>query len=114
MPEMRTWVLEPYCPRCGSYKGIGDCSNIDCKNASGSIIEPTKTCKKCGQPAVVVCARCDSGFCRHHSSHTTSSKFLVFNQCVGTCSKCRQVVCENCWILGEKREISCVIHLEKD
>jgi hypothetical protein len=110
-------VLDPYCTRCGSYKGIGFCKNKSCLSYAAEIkwgqsFESKGSCALCRNDASVSCARCGNMYCNTHSENGKESQFAGLNHYIGLCSVCEILVCENCWILNEKGAILCIEHFE--
>lgn len=113
--------LLPICQFCGEYKGVGMCKNPACSgfkqeletgspNMRDSVIRSCNVCKK---ESVVSCVQCGRGFCQTHSDGAKLNQLGSFHQQLGTCVECKQVVCENCWILNPNGNIVCLIHLEE-
>ncbi len=116
-------LLLPICQSCGEYKGVGSCKNPRCQEyiLGGTTQEEdnadectNQECNICGREKYAVCTQCDRVFCEPHSLGFNSTRFVNFNQHLGTCIECQKIVCENCWILGPNGEITCLIHLEKE
>ena len=113
-------ILDPYCPVCKEYKGIGQCTNVSCHPRSHSPshsrieigLELARSCHKCDNHAEVHCSHCGRGFCEIHSKNKNSNKFEEFTQSIGTCSSCKNYVCEKCWMIEDQGLIFCLEHLE--
>ena len=114
--------LLPMCQECGKYKGVGPCVDSNCPgskitstgNDSGERMEgPTyESCSLCRNETVVSCCRCSRGFCKKHETGKVEGRLVKWDQRVGTCTICKQVVCENCWILEGDGTITCLVHHE--
>lgn len=117
-------LLLPICQGCGEYKGVGLCKNSTCSsskitsNRENSVKmrkeSVHKSCSLCESTSVVTCNSCNRSFCEIHGSGQGERYLVKWNQRVGTCSICTQVVCENCWILEEEGAITCLVHLEEN
>jgi len=114
-------LLLPICSHCGKYKGIGPCKNPACTEYVGELetekrkssnVSINRECTICGAEEVYVCVQCGKGFCKLHSTGAEMNHLGSFHQHVGTCIECKQVVCEDCWILNPNGDILCLIHLE--
>ncbi len=115
-------LLLPICPVCGKYKGVGRCKNSSCSSSKNTMsgensVESRKgsthnSCSLCESTAVVTCCRCNRSFCETHGNNQGDGYLVKWNQRVGTCSICTQVVCENCWILEDEGAITCLAHHE--
>lgn len=115
-------LLLPICQVCGKYKGVGYCRNSNCSSSKitsrrENSVEMRKesvhkSCSLCERAAVVSCCRCNRSFCDIHGTGQGEGCLVKWNQRVGTCSICTQVVCENCWILEDEGTITCLVHHE--
>ena len=120
-------LLDPFCNECGMYKGIGFCKNPDCKsqipeseNETDSGVQTRykqvnqqNLCCLCENLSIVICCRCNQGYCETHSSGLNESRLCHKDQHIGLCIKCQRFVCENCWILNDSGSILCLNHLEE-
>ncbi|MFW9926054.1 MAG: hypothetical protein ACFFDM_04725 [Candidatus Thorarchaeota archaeon] len=116
-------LLQPICHICGKYKGVGPCSNPKCQESigkSGVMTKPItkkianrELCAICEKDAVLSCYRCNLGFCEIHGTAQAEEYLVIFDQRVGTCSICKQIVCENCWIFEGDGNITCLAHHEQ-
>ena len=114
-------ALDPFCSRCGKYKGIGPCLNPNCRSydnktdpGSQVILNHSDWCSICGSPAEIKCHVCGQSFCDVHALGKNDSQLHHKDQHVGTCVKCNSYVCEDCWILNTSGSILCLYHLEKN
>ena len=110
-----SYDLLPYCPRCGQYKGIGDCKNPNCGGISENgepIDNKTSTCAVCSSSGAVSCSVCGQNYCMDHSAGADQIELIFVDQHVGTCDICGKIVCEYCWILNKDGKITCLNHLE--
>jgi hypothetical protein len=112
-------LLDPYCPHCNEYKGVGLCKNDTChsivsdeEGISQGGVSAIQTCQKCDGTAQVTCSRCGNGFCEEHSIGKEKEDFFDFSLLIGTCIICSSYVCERCWIINDQDNIECVIHHE--
>ncbi len=102
----RKEMLEPFCPTCGAYKGVGPCINPKCpdsiyykiEHAEPGEKESQDVCKICGAPAEIKCSVCGRGFCKAHAKKYTSTKFEP-PQLIGSCKICGKIVCSSCWVI---------------
>jgi hypothetical protein len=69
-------------------------------------------CSQCEKPADVECIRCGRGFCEVHGEEEITGHLSKWDQRIGTCTKCNQSVCENCWLLEGDGLITCLVHHE--
>jgi len=110
-------VLDPYCPQCGAYKGVGECRTQTCKsvkwNKENDDSHRIGECTRCDNSVAITCSRCGNGYCTLHSENSLSSRIEKFIQSMGTCSICGLIVCENCWLVGDNGEIQCLKHWEE-
>ncbi len=115
-------LLLPVCQICGKYKGVGPCKDVNCIDSYKSIRNDYvkmerrldyRSCNHCENEAHILCSRCNSGFCETHGTGHDINQLERWNQLVGTCSICKQVVCENCWILEGDGAITCLEHHER-
>ncbi len=99
-------MLQPFCPTCGAYKGIGPCINPKCPDSIYYKIERAEQksdkdkgkCAICGAPAHVKCSICGREFCKNHSQKYKSSK-LEPAQLIGSCKICGKIICSSCWVI---------------
>lgn len=115
-------LLLPICPICGKYKGVGYCRDPNCRGSK--IISKreneltirkrsnNKSCSLCDNDAILSCCRCYLGYCKKHGIAENEEYLVKLDQRVGTCSICKQIVCENCWILEGDGAITCLEHHE--
>jgi hypothetical protein len=72
-----------------------------------------RSCSVCKNESVVFCVQCGRGFCLNHGEGVKLTRLVSFHQRLGTCTECKQVVCEECWILNPNGDIVCLKHLEE-
>lgn len=115
-------LLLPICQVCGKYKGVGLCKNSSCSSSKftssrENSVEMRKgsthnSCSLCESVAVFLCSKCNRGFCEIHGTGQIEGQLVKCDQRLGTCSICKKVVCENCWILEGDGAITCLAHHE--
>ena len=100
--------LLPICNKCGKYKGVGSCN-------CGGLTEMKSTetkCSQCDNSSIIECVRCGKGFCEIHGKEEVIGHLTRWDQRIGTCKICNQLVCENCWLLEDDGKITCLVHHE--
>jgi hypothetical protein len=104
----------PFCSYCGEYKGLGQCNNPNCKEIESAEIGNLNTqrnkCIICRDLATHHCYRCGVGYCEHHSKNMTETRLVAMEQHLGTCTICREIVCEQCWIFNHLGLVTCQAH----
>ncbi|MHA1247482.1 MAG: hypothetical protein ACTSPE_09170 [Candidatus Thorarchaeota archaeon] len=103
-------VLAPYCPSCGSYKGVGPCQNPSCREYWNRYIEhksveehtivssvTTAVCVICGEQATIRCSGCGRAYCEKHGITTTTDMPPPVKIHAAKCAICGEIVCEYCW-----------------
>lgn len=116
IPARRNRIeLDPFCDKCGRYKGIGSCTRVDCSAVLPDYEENKdrqhrQVCCLCSDQLVWFCSQCKKGYCNAHSLGYQESILRYFYQHLGTCHLCGEFVCENCWVLDEIGRIRCINH----
>ena len=107
----------PYCPHCGTYKGVGPCKNSNCDKTTqvelDKIQNHSHNCRICSKKGVVSCTRCGEYYCKEHAAGHQETKLVSLDQYLGTCVICNQVVCEQCWIFSSNGAVTCLQHHER-
>ena len=106
----------PYCPHCGTYKGVGPCKNPKCDKTGhidfDKVPTSSHTCQICPKEATISCSQCGRSYCEEHAFGYSETKLVSIEQHMGTCVTCNQVVCEFCWIFSGNGDVNCLQHLE--
>ena len=107
----------PYCPHCGTYKGVGPCKNPLCDKTTRIDFDTIKVhshnCQICSKEGIISCSRCGRYYCEQHAIGHLESKLVSLDQYMGTCVICGQVICESCWIFDNNGAVICLQHIER-
>ncbi len=107
----------PYCPHCGTYKGVGPCKNSKCDKTVLIDLDKnqqhTVDCRICSKEGIISCPQCGGYYCEEHAMGYTENKLISIDQYMGTCVICNQVVCELCWIFDSNGAVNCLRHLQR-